>query len=126
VSGHGAPGPVSVGVDDQLGGGRPVKKQPVVDGAREVAEEALESREVGLPGVVHMETDLLHDVGDVRPGKVEVLKSTSKTPVPGGVLDWVTLGLRELRLRVDWGRARLAVNHLGPLQNVKSVLPLVK
>ena len=38
-----APDPVSVSVDDQLGGGRPVKKQPVVDGAVEVAEEALES-----------------------------------------------------------------------------------
>jgi hypothetical protein len=103
-----------------------VKKQPVVDGAPEVAEEALESREVGLPGVVHMETDLLHGVGDVQPGESEVLKGTDKTPVPDGVLDWATLGLRELRLCVDWGGAGLAVNHLGPLQNVKSVLPLVK
>ena len=92
-----------------------MKKQLVVYSALEVAEEALESHEVGLPGVVHMETDLLHGVGDVRPGKVEVLKSTSKTPVPGGVLDWVTLGLGELRLRVDWGGAGLAVNHLGSL-----------
>jgi hypothetical protein len=76
-----------------------VKKQPVVDGAPEVAEEALESREVGLSGVVHI--DLLHSVGDVRPSEGEVLKGTGKTHVPGGVLDWVTLGLRELRLRVD-------------------------
>jgi hypothetical protein len=103
-----------------------VKKLPVVNGAPEVAEEALESREVGLPGVVHMETDLLHGVGEVRPGEGEVLKGTSKTHVPSGVLDWVTLGLRELRLCVDWGGAGLAVNHLGSLQNVKSVLPLVK
>jgi hypothetical protein len=42
-----------------------VKKQPVVNGEPEVAEEALESHEVGLSGVVHMETDLLHGVGDV-------------------------------------------------------------
>jgi hypothetical protein len=89
-------------------------------------EEAFESHKVGLSGVVHMETDLLHDIGDVRPSEGEVLKSTGKTPVPGGVLDWVTLGLRELCLRVDLGRAGLAGNHLGPLQNVKSVLPLVK
>jgi hypothetical protein len=117
------PGPVSVGVDDQLGGGRPVEKQPVVDSASEVA---FESREVGLSGVVHMETDLLHGVGDVRPSEGEVLKGTGKAPVPGRVLDRFTRVLRELRLRVDWGRAGLAVNHLGPLQNVKSVLPLVK
>jgi hypothetical protein len=76
-----------------------VKKQPVVDGA---PEEALESREVGLPGIVHMETDLLHGVGDVRPGEGEVLKGTDKTPVAGGVRDWVTRGLREFGLRIDW------------------------
>jgi hypothetical protein len=103
-----------------------MKKQPVVDGAPKVAEEALESHEVGLPRVVHMETDLLHGIGDVSPGEGEVLKGTGKTSVPGGVLDWFTLGLRELHLRVDWGRAGLAVNHLNPLQNVKSVLSLVK
>jgi hypothetical protein len=103
-----------------------VKKQHVVDGAPEVAKEALESREVGLSGVVHMETDLLHGVGDVWPSEGEVLKGTDKTLVPSGVLDRVTHGLRELRLRVDWGKAGLAVTHLGPLQNVKSVLPLVK
>jgi hypothetical protein len=64
----------------------PVKKQPVVDGAPEVAEEALESREVGLPRIVHMETDLLHGV-DVRPSEGEVLKGTGKTPVAGRVRD---------------------------------------
>jgi hypothetical protein len=73
-----------------------------------------------------METDLLHDVGDVQPSEGEVLKGTGKAPVPGWVLDWVTHVLRELRLRVDWGRAGLVVNHLGLLQNIKSVLPLVK
>jgi hypothetical protein len=79
-----------------------VEKQPVVDGAPEVAKEAFESREVRLSGVVHMETDLLHGVGDVRPSEGEVLKGTGKAPVPGGVLDRVTCGPRELRLRVDW------------------------
>jgi hypothetical protein len=69
-----------------------VEKQPVVDGAPKVAKEAVESREVRLSGVVHMETDLLHGVGDVRPSEGEVLKGTDKAPVPGGVLDWVTSG----------------------------------
>jgi len=48
VAGGGAPSvrtpsPVSVSVDDELGGGRPVKEQAIVDSAAEVAEEALES-----------------------------------------------------------------------------------
>ena len=94
--------------------------------ATDVTKNAFQCSKVRLSRVVHMETDLLHGVGDVRPSEGEVLKGTSKAPVPGGVLDWVTCGPRELRLRVDWGRAALAINHLGPLQNVKSVLPLVK
>ena len=69
-----------------------MKKQPVVDGAPKIAEEAFESRKVGLPGIVHMETDLLHGV-DVWPGEGEVLKGTGKTPVAGGVHDRVTRGL---------------------------------
>ena len=64
-----------------------MKKQSVVDGAPEVTEEALERRKVGLPRVVHMEADLLHGIGDVRPGECEVLKGTDKTPVVCGVHD---------------------------------------
>jgi hypothetical protein len=61
-----------------------------------------------------METDLLHGVGDVWPGEGEVLKGTGKTPVAGGVHDWVTCGLRELGLRVDWGGVGLASHSSGP------------
>jgi hypothetical protein len=64
-----------------------MKKQAVVDGAPKIAEGALQSREVGLPGIVHMETDLLHGVGDVWPGEGEALKGTDKTPIAGGVRD---------------------------------------
>jgi len=103
VTGGGAPGvrtpgPVGVSVDDELGGGRPLKKQPVVDGAAEVAEEALESSEVGLSRIMHVKTYLLHGVGDVRPGEGEVLKCTSKTPVCSGVCERITLSLRQLAL----------------------------
>jgi hypothetical protein len=62
VAGGGAPSvrtaaPVGVSVDNQLGGGRsPVKEQAVVDSVTEVAKETLESSEVRLPGIMHMET----------------------------------------------------------------------
>ena len=62
-----------------------MKKQPIVDGAAEVAEEALESSQVGLLRIMHVETDLLHGICDVRPDESEVLKCTSKTPVRSGV-----------------------------------------
>jgi hypothetical protein len=62
-----------------------VKKKAVVDRAPEVAEEALESREVRLPGIMHVKTNLLNCICDVRPGEGEVLKGTSKTPVCSGI-----------------------------------------
>ena len=97
VAGGGAPsvrtpGPVGVSVDDELGGERLVE-QTVVGSAVEIAEEALESTEVGLSGFMHMETNLLNCIGDVRPGEGAVLKCTGQTLVCSRVCHWVALGL---------------------------------
>jgi hypothetical protein len=50
-----------------------VKEQAVVDSAAEVAEDALESSEVGLSGIMHVKTDLLYCIGDVQPSEGEVV-----------------------------------------------------
>jgi hypothetical protein len=52
-------------VDDELGRSGTVKKQTMVDGALEVVEDALRSREMELMGIVHVEAHLLYNVGDV-------------------------------------------------------------
>jgi hypothetical protein len=79
-----------------------VKEQAVVysEGAQatKVAEETLESCEVGLPRIMHMKAQLLNCIGDVRPGEGEVLKSTSKTSICGGIGHWRTLCLGQLAL----------------------------
>jgi hypothetical protein len=62
-----------------------VKEEAVVDRAPEVAEEALESSEVRLPGIMHVKADLLNYIYDVRPDECEVLEGTSKTPVCSGI-----------------------------------------
>jgi hypothetical protein len=62
-----------------------VEEYAVVDRAAEVAEESLESSEVRLAGIMHVKTDLLNDISDVRPGEGEVLKGTSKTPISSGI-----------------------------------------
>jgi hypothetical protein len=49
------------------------KKQIVVEGAIEVAEDALYNRDMGLTGVVHVEAHLLDRIGDVKPDEGEVL-----------------------------------------------------
>jgi hypothetical protein len=64
---------VRISVDDELRH-RPVsKKQIVVEGAIEVAEDALYNRDMGLTGVVHVEAHLLDRIGDVKPDEGEVL-----------------------------------------------------
>jgi len=84
-------GPVGVSVDNELGGGRPVEEQAVVDSAAEVAEAAFENSEVGLSAIMHVETYLLNCIGDVWSGEGEVLKCTGKTPVCSGVCPWGAL-----------------------------------
>jgi hypothetical protein len=95
-----------------------MKKQPVVDGAPKIAEEAFESRKVGLPGIVHMETDLLHSIEDVWPGEGEVLKGTCKTPVAvesttgspaaSESLTCVSSGVEQGLQSLIWARSRMS------------------
>jgi hypothetical protein len=103
-----------------------MKEQVVAHSASEVAEEALEGSEVRLPRIMHMKAQLLNRISDVRPSEGEVLESTSKTPVRGGIRHRVPLGLRQLALRVNWSGAGVAIGHPSSLKDVKSVLPLVK
>jgi hypothetical protein len=92
----------------------------------EVAQDPLESGEMGLLWGVHMEAHLLDGVGDVRPGEGDVLERAYQAPVRRRVGDRVPVVLRELRLSVDRHGARLAVEHASPLQNVDGVLALVQ
>jgi hypothetical protein len=70
-----------------------VEEKAVVKRAPEVPEEALESREVRLSGIMHVKADLLNCIGDVRPGEGEVLKGPGKTPVSSGVRHWGAFSL---------------------------------
>jgi hypothetical protein len=59
--------PVGVGVGDQVGARRAAHQQAEVWCPVKIAQAALHGREVGLPRVVHVQTDLLHGIGDVGP-----------------------------------------------------------
>jgi hypothetical protein len=73
-----------------------------------------------------MKADLLNRIGDVRPGEGKVLKGPGKTPVCSGVRHRGSLNLGRLALSIDWSGAWIAVSHLSPLQDISSILPLVK
>jgi hypothetical protein len=74
---------------------------------------------------MHVEAHLLDGIGDVRSSEDEVLQCPGKAPVAGRI------GYRgtddgDLALRVHRGHAGLALGHASALEEVDSVLPLVK
>ena len=70
-----------------------MKEEAEVNGDTEVAKDPLESGDVWLPGIMHMETYLLNCIGDVRLGEGEILKCPGKTPIGNGICHWCTLCL---------------------------------
>ena len=64
-----------------------MEKEPEVDGATQVPQDALHRGEVRLPRVVHVKAHLLDGVSDVGPGEDEVLQGPSKAAVAGRVSD---------------------------------------
>jgi hypothetical protein len=73
-----------------------------------------------------MQTDLLHDIGDVGPCEGQVLESPCNAPKLGSVLDRRPGVCSELRLEVDQSRARLTVSHGYILDDVQHVSELVE
>jgi hypothetical protein len=73
-----------------------------------------------------VQTDLLHGVGDVGPGECQVLESSCNAPELRGILNGRPRVPCQLRLDVDWSRARLAVRHDHTVEDVKSVGALME
>jgi hypothetical protein len=73
-----------------------------------------------------MQTDLLHGVGDVGPCEYRVLESSYNAPELRDVLNGRPRVPCQLRLEVDWSRARLVICHDRMFENVKRVGVLMK
>jgi hypothetical protein len=95
------PHPVSVCVDGEVGAGRVTQEKVILKSPLKVAQHVLHGHQVGFPRVVHMQTNLLHGVGDVGLGERQVLKSTSDTPKLGSILYQRPKVRSKLRLDVD-------------------------
>jgi hypothetical protein len=103
-----------------------MQKKTVVWRPLKIAQDALHGRQMGLPRVVHVPTDLLHGVGDVGLCECQVLESSCNAPELRGVLNGRPRVPRQLRLKVDWSRARLAVRHDRTFEDVKRVGALME
>jgi hypothetical protein len=119
-------GPVSVRVDDEVRAARTMQKKTIVWRPLKIAQDALHGHQMGLPRVVCVQTDLLHDIGDVRPCECQVLENSCNALELRGVLNERPQVPRQILLKVDWCRARLAVRHDCTFEDVKRVGALME
>jgi hypothetical protein len=119
-------GLVSVHVDDEVQAARTTQKKIVVWRPLKIVQDALHGRQMGLPRVVYVQTDLLHSVDDVRPCECQVLESSCNAPELRDILNKRPRVPCQLRLEVDWSRARLAVRHDCTFEDVKRVGALME
>ena len=75
---------------------------------------------------MHVKTDLLNGICEIRPGEGEILQGTGKASVGSTISHGITQISRQLRLSIDRSGAWLAISHPSPLQNIKCILSLVK
>jgi hypothetical protein len=78
----------------------------------------------GLPWIMHVEANLLDDVGDVGAGERQVLEGPSEAPEVSRISNRRPGLGRDLDLRVHWCQNRLAVHHASSLKNIESKLML--
>jgi hypothetical protein len=102
------------------------QKKTVVWRPLKITQDVLHGRQMGLPRVMHVQIDLLHGVGDVGPCKYRVLESSCNARELRGVLNGRPRVPCQLRLKVNWSHARLAVNHDRTFEDVKRVGALME
>jgi len=73
----GTTGPISISVHSEISSRGAKKVKPKVQGTLNVAQNALHGGEVWLSRIMHIKTDLLNGVGEIRAREGEVLKHAS-------------------------------------------------
>ena len=73
-----------------------------------------------------MKTHLLDDILDLRSSQSEVLESTNDRPIESSIRSRRTIRCRKLGLRINRRSGGLAVKHAGALQELVSILLLMK
>ncbi len=118
--------PISIRVCTQVNSGRAADVKTIINRATDIMQDAFECSKMWLPWIMHVKTDLLDSIGDIWPGKSQVLEGTSKTPIVHGITNRGTIGGRELGIGVNRGSTWLAICHASTLQNLEAVLALTE
>jgi hypothetical protein len=95
-----------------------------IQGASWIAQDMLQRGEVRVPGIMHVEVDLLDGGGDVWTGDCQVLEGPGEAPEVSQIYNRRPGGGGDHGLRAHGGQGRLAVHHVRTLKNVESVQAL--
>jgi hypothetical protein len=98
----------------------------MVSSPLKVTNDTLQSSHVWFLGVMHMETDLLNGIGNVRMGERQVLKSTGQTPELSSILNYWTRAGRQLGLKINGCRAGFTTGHTRTVNDIQSISTLLK
>jgi hypothetical protein len=79
---------------------------------------------MGLPWIMHVEADLLDDVGEVGAGERQVLEGSGEAPEVSQISNRRPRLSGDLGLCVHRCQNRLAVHHVNSLKNIESKLTL--
>jgi hypothetical protein len=77
-----------------------------------------------LTRIMHEETHLLNNIGDVRTSQSKILKSAGETPILGSILNRITICGRQLGTSVDGCRCRVTFSHSSTLKEIHRILAL--
>lgn len=103
-----------------------MKRDAKIHSATDIAENLLDGNPMNVERSMHMKTHLLHGILDLRSSQSEVLESTNDRPIKSNIGSRRTIRDRKLGLRINKRSGGLAVKHAGALEELMSVLPLMK
>jgi hypothetical protein len=95
-----------------------------VQGASQIAQDALHRGEVRLLRIMHMKANLLDDICDVGAGECQVLEGPDEAPELSWISNRRPKSGRDLVMHVHGHRDRLSVHHAGALKDIESELAL--
>jgi hypothetical protein len=92
----------------------------MVSSPLKVTNDTLQSSHMWFLGVMHMETDLLNGIGNVKTSERQVLKSTGQTPELSSILNCWTRAGRQLGLKINGCRAGFTTGYTRTINDPES------
>lgn len=115
--------PISIRVNSEGVWNSSREKKPMIKSVLKRPKNTLYQSQMRFPRIMHIETNLLHRVGNVRTGERQILQGSSQTVIVSRIRHRVT-STGKLGVSVDRCAAWLTSRHPGILKYVHGILTL--